>query len=89
MKTDHATAVGYHPSVWIELERTDSADLNQKNADMANRMLERLAKPEDLPLQKRFSWSQNDRRYHYGGTMGYKVLSGDGEWFNLEYLGRP
>lgn len=76
------------PKVWIELERTPDHAFNEHQAELANRMLARLADPKDLPLNAGFSWSQHENRYRYGGPMGYRVLTDDGEWFNLEYFGR-
>jgi hypothetical protein len=75
-------------AVWVELERTKDNARNHLSAALANRMLERLSDPEDLPLSARFNWSEHEGRYRYGGPMGYRVLTDDGEWFNLEHLGR-
>jgi len=76
-----------HPKIWIELERTPSAEFNQRQAELANKMLKRLSEPGD-PTNRGFNWSKHEGRYTYGGPMGYRVLTDDGEWFNLEYFGR-
>lgn len=74
--------------VWIELERSSDNDRNHRSAAMANAMLERLAIPDQLPLTARFSWNESRKLYDYGGPMGVRSLTDDGEWFDLEHLGR-
>lgn len=74
------------PSLWIELQRSPDNERNRQCAAYLNSVLEKLAQPEDLPLSSKFSWSEHEQRYHFGGPMGYRSLSDDGEWFDLEYL---
>ena len=84
--------------VWIELERPfpelsaeEQKQIGDARAEAANRILDRLVAPEDAAEAKnhRFMWSQEERRYCYGGPMGTRVLFDNGEWFNLDYMGRP
>ena len=72
--------------VWIELEMPASKEEGDRRANLANNMLARLSEGK---LPEKFWWSTHEGRYCYGGTMGYRVLTDHGEWFNLEYLGRP
>jgi hypothetical protein len=75
--------------IWIELEKpADAADAKIK-CDLVNNMIKRLADPADMPHLLEFRWSEHDQLYRYGGVHGWTVLEDNGEWFNLEYLGRP
>lgn len=81
--------------VWIELQRPDRNDSAEKQdafaeqqCALANRMLERLCKPEDLPIRDSFGWSTYRRLYTYGGVMGRLYLTDYGTHFNLDYFGR-
>lgn len=75
-------------TIWIELKEPESKEFAELQCKLANNMLARLAKPEHLPLAQTFFFSDYERRYCFGGAMGYKVLTDHGEWFNLDYLGR-
>lgn len=78
--------------VWIELERPKHEDFGQRISEgariamLANNMLARLNWPNKT--SSHFWWSDNERRFCYGDPMGYRTLTDDGEWFNLEYFGR-
>jgi hypothetical protein len=83
--------------VWIEIERPTGKEFKDpvlrnaeaaRRAELATNMLARLNAPEPLDGYK-FWWSEHEGRYCYGGPMGYQSLADDGEWFNLEHLGRP
>jgi hypothetical protein len=81
--------------IWIELDHPSNhkeeslpPEFAKEQCNLANNMLARLASPEHLPLRDTFFWSEHERRYCYGGVMGYIVLTDHGHWFNLSYLGR-
>lgn len=83
--------------VWIELERPTGKEFRDpvlrdaeasRRAELATNMLARLNAPEPLDGYH-FWWSKHEGRYCYGSAMGYESLSDDGQWFNLEHLGRP
>ena len=76
-------------SVWIELPKPVDKVHGEQLAELANNMLKRLAKPDDTDTDRGFFWSEHERRFCYGGAMGYQVLSDFGQRFNLDYLGRP
>lgn len=75
--------------VWIELPKPADKEHAEQLCGLANNMLKRLEKPHEGPAERGFFWSEHEKRYCYGGAMGYTVLSDGGQWFNLEYLGRP
>jgi hypothetical protein len=74
--------------IWIELpvarDKTHADEICAK----ANRMLTRLGKPKDLPVQREFFWNDHEHQYCFGGDMGCMTLTDRGTWFNLDYLGR-
>lgn len=82
--------------VWIEIERPTGKEFTSdpvaynaeadRRAKLVTNMIQRLNEG-DLEGQH-FWWSPNARRYCYGGPYGYRELSDDGEWFNLEHFGR-
>ena len=76
-----------HPPnrVWIELEKPRDDAHAQEICKQANNMLRRLS---DGPFEAKFIWAPEKKRYLYGSNMGYSVLTDNGEWFNLEYMGR-
>jgi hypothetical protein len=76
------------PRVWIELQPPRDKAHADRICELANNMLKRLAAPGDPPGSE-FWWSVNEQRYCFGGNHGYMTLSDRGEWFNLEYFGRP
>src|SRR3954465_5412761 len=69
--------------VWIELERPKDAAEGNRRAELATNMLRRLG-----VTHSRFWWSVHEGFYCYGDQMGYTVLSDNGQWLNLEFLGR-
>lgn len=77
--------------IWIELEKPKSNSHADDACRLANNMLKRLCKPEDIvegDPPRQFFYSENECCYCYGGAMGYTTLSDNGEWFNLDYFGR-
>jgi hypothetical protein len=79
----------YESIVWIELPPPEDARHADQLCRKLNRMLKRLAKPEDLrdgELPRSFFYARIQRCYCYGGAMGFVTLSDRGEWFNLDYL---
>lgn len=73
--------------IWIELDKpgkgiTDVATFKQKQCDLANKMLARLG----VVGRSFFVGSRNC--YCFGGDNGFRELVDNGEWFNLDYLGR-
>lgn len=72
--------------VWIELEQPVDDSHAMEVCAMANNMLQRLS---SVPLADRFGWDSKRKQFTYGGPMGYRGLTDRGEWFDLEYLGRP
>ena len=77
------------PRVWIELEKPADKAEAERNCEMANNMLQRISEGMGKPNETRFFWSERENRYCLGGQMGYQVLTDNGEWFDLEYFGRP
>jgi hypothetical protein len=78
--------------VWIELPRPKGAtdherkDETDRICNLANTMLQRM----DPGTEYRFFWSEHKSMYAYGHQHGsYRYLADNGEWLNLEYLGRP
>lgn len=74
--------------VWIELVRSADKEFCDEQCRLANNMLNRLAKPSDLPRRDDFFYSEHDRCYCFGGAMGYNTLPDSGLWLSLDYLGR-
>lgn len=80
-------------NVWIELPLYESDDECREAVEKLNRMMERMDCGIKQPRQKfRFS-SETDRRpKHYqlvdGPSGSFRELGDNGEWFNLDYLGR-
>jgi hypothetical protein len=75
--------------VWIELEKPRDAAHAEEICVLANRMIDRLCEPPEEGVERReFFWDEDDKRYCFGGQMGYMTLSDRGEWFNLDYFGR-
>jgi|TARA_R100001530_G_C4189740_1_gene121815 phosphoglucomutase len=68
--------------VWIELEVDDSPE---KTAEAANRMMRRLGFDYDV-----FWWHEKEGSFcgNQSAAGNYHVLEDNGEWFNLEWLGR-
>lgn len=71
-------------NVWIELERPRNDEHAAEICGQANRMLKRLG-----VTSGDFGWDSTRKQYTYGMPMGYRGLTDRGEWFNLDYLGRP
>lgn len=73
--------------VWIELEKPRDEDHAAEIVAQANNMLQRLRGPSELA--KVFGWNSRAKQFTYGDAMGYENLVDRGQWFNLEFLGRP
>jgi hypothetical protein len=78
--------------VWIELPRPkgktehERKDETDKICGLANTMLQRL----DPGTEYIFFWGEHKAMYAYGHKHGsFRYLADNGEWLNLEYLGRP
>ena len=82
--------------IWIELDKPkpgtpdpERKAFMEKQCALANRMLERLYKPEDLAHRSTFFVSEHKGlHYCFGGAGGFRDLADNGEWFNLDYYGR-
>ena len=70
--------------VWIELPKPKNSADATDIAEKANRMMKRLGNVGGY----RWHWSEHERRWCWGDNMGYVVLNDNGNWFNLDYLGR-
>lgn len=74
--------------VWIELEHPGDDDvLGDRRCELANKMLARLRENTEGD-RAHFWWFSAKGTYCYGDSGGYKELSDNGQWFNLEYYGR-
>lgn len=73
-------------NVWIELEKPRDDAHAKEICEQANRMLQRML---GTAPWGRFGWDGERKQYKFGGLMGYRGLTDRGEWFNLDYLGRP
>lgn len=73
--------------VWIELEKPRDAEHADEVCALVNNMLRKLL-GGDGDTDRGFFWSTRESRYAYGGPMGYTILRDNGEWFDLDYLGR-
>ena len=78
--------------VWIEIEKDADADINRERAAMMTRLLKRLAADDD-PSPARIQFAAEHKKFPGGVYIvfwgqGFKYLPDNGEWFNLEYLGR-
>lgn len=73
--------------IWIELDKPFDKEHADKQCELANNLLKRLNGNE--PGDSKFWWSEHEKRYCYGGNHGYTVLADRGQWFNLDFFGRP
>ena len=71
-------------AVWIELSRPTSPENGKEVAERASKMLHKLG----IDSEYKFTYSERERRYCWGGPYGYEVLSDWGKWFNLDFLGK-
>jgi hypothetical protein len=72
--------------IWIELERPRDEAHAQQIASLANNVLRKLNASNNG--EREFFWDARDRIWCLGGDMGYMTLSDNGEWFNLDWLGK-
>lgn len=73
--------------VWIEVDRPKNDAEGLEACEKLNNMMARLNNGDTQGWL--FHWSHNDRRLCWGNAMGYEVLPDNGNWFNLDHLGRP
>jgi hypothetical protein len=69
--------------IWIELERPKDQTHADQIAKLANNVLRKIGDGT-----REFFWDSKDHIWCIGGDMGYVTLSDNGEWFNLDYLGK-
>lgn len=75
--------------VWIELPVPRDDAHGHEIAKKANRMLARLRGPFHNPAtENQFMWDPVRKQWGLGSIMGFATLGDNGEWFNLDYLGR-
>ena len=77
---------------WFGLERPDAdspdADtIAEARCALANKVLERLTAPANLPLVKMFFWAPVPHHYYFGNQGDYSALLEHGLWLNLDYAG--
>ena len=70
--------------VWIELPAPNSIEEATDICAKANRMMQRLGDTDG----REFKYWDKQRKYSWGGDMGFTYLDDRGFWFNLDYLGR-
>jgi hypothetical protein len=70
--------------VWIELPLPNSPEEAEDICNKANRMMQRLGNTDG----REFRYWDKERKYSWGGDMGFIYLTDRGHWFNLDYLGR-
>lgn len=78
--------------VWIELDKPRDKDHAAELCELANNMLARLRESDDDTKWKGFWYHEEREAYCFtfcGQTGEYKELADRGEWFNLDYFGRP
>ena len=75
--------------VWIEIERSDDDATNEKRAELFAKMINRL-RGDDATANAEVRWYKKKNRYAYTNDAfsTYHTLNDDGEWFNLDFLGR-
>jgi hypothetical protein len=69
--------------IWIELERPKDQAHAEQIAKLANNVLRKINS-----VTREFFWDSKDLIWCIGGDTGYTTLSDNGEWFNLDYLGK-
>jgi hypothetical protein len=69
--------------IWIELERPKDAAHAELIAKLANNVLRKIG-----IATRAFFWDEKDQIWCFGNDMGYTTLGDNGEWFNLDYLGK-
>ena len=75
-------------TVWIEIERGDDKEENQKRAELFTNMINRLRGGKQ---ECKVWWFEEKNRYAYISTLedgSYVILDDDGHLFNLELYGR-
>lgn len=70
--------------VWIELERPRNTKHAAVICERANNFLQRLTPGTGY----KFWWSEEKCMYAYG-HISFQYLRDNGEWLNLDFLGRP
>ena len=71
--------------VWIEIERTDSKEQNEKNASNYTKLIHKLG----MPKYNRVEWNEVRRTYEYiDQAEGFTEMGDEGRYFNLDYLSK-
>lgn len=77
--------------VWFELERPplelpveDQDRIADERSAKLSKVVERLCGAKDYVF-----WLKKERRYAFGGAMGYYTATDDGHWFNLDHFADP
>lgn len=77
--------------VWFELERPplelpveDQDRIANDRAAKLSAVIERLCGAKDYCF-----WLTKQRRYAFGGQMGFVEATDDGHWFNLDHFANP
>lgn len=69
--------------IWIELEQPENEAHGEAVAKLANNVLCKIG-----IVNREFFWDSKNCTWCIGNDMGYTALSDNGEWFNLDYLGK-
>ncbi len=70
--------------VWIELDRPRDDDHANQIAKLINNVLRKI----EPNIERQFFWNSEDCIWCIGNDFGYIALADNGEWFNLDYLGK-
>jgi len=70
--------------VWIELDRPRDEAHAEQIAELINKVMRKI-EPTNT---REFFWDAKERVWCIGDAMGYVTLNDNGEWFNLDYLGK-
>ena len=76
-------------AVWIEIERTDDKEANEKRAELFTNMINRLRR--DNADSGKVWWYEEKNRYAFTANTedgSWVILDDDGHLFNLDFFGR-
>ena len=75
---------------WVELEHPRDKKLHGTEGDefaerqcFAANVLIRTLYPSEPPGRIEFWWNSDERKYYFGGPMGFWELNDNGHWLNL------
>lgn len=74
--------------VWIEFETPTDDEHALRICAAANRMFTRLCSDVPRPARE-LEWNKTGQKFEMVGPMGASTLVDSGDWFNLDYFGRP